>query len=69
MRTIDYFMILCACYPFIYMRHTLSGISDLFVRKVNTRYSKIFPENFLVFALEFFGYPRAILRKFTLNLS
>ena len=69
MRTIDYFMILCACYPFLYIRHTLSVICDLFIRKVNTRYSAIFPGNFLVFALEFFGYPSTILRKFTLSLS
>ena len=70
MRTIDYFMILCACYPFLYITHTLSVISDLpFIRKVNTRYSGNFPGNFLVFALEFFGYPSAILRKFTLSLS
>ena len=69
MRTIAYFMILCACYPFLNIRHTLSVISDLFIRKVNTRYSGIFPGNFLVFALEFFGYPSTILRKFTLSLS
>ena len=33
MRTIDYFMILCS-YPFLYVRHTLSVISDLFIHKV-----------------------------------
>ena len=58
MRTIDYFMILCAGYPFLYIRHTLSVISDLFIRgKVNARY-RVFPGNFLVFALEFLGYPK-----------
>ena len=63
MRTIDYFMILCACYPFLYIRHTLSVISDLFICKVNTRYSGIFPGNFLVFALEFFRLPEYYLAK------
>ena len=69
MRTIDYFMILCACFPFLYIRHTLSVISDLLIFKVNTRYSGIFQGNFLVFALECFGYPGWYLAKFTLSLS
>ena len=61
MRTVDYFMILCYCYLFLYIRHTLSVISDLpFIRKVNRRYIGSLPGNFLVFALEFFGYPSAI---------
>ena len=63
MRTIDYFMILCACFPFLYIGHTLSVRSDLLIRKENTRYRGIFQGNFLVFALEFFGYPECYLAK------
>ena len=41
----------CARYPLQYIRHTWSVV-NLDDPKVNTRYSGIFPGNFLVLALE-----------------
>ena len=65
MRTIDYFMILCACYPFLYITHTLSVKSDLFICKVNTRHSGIFPGNFNSVCIGIFQLPECYLAKIT----